>query len=62
MNFHYNVAKYRQFIFSLPRNYCASQLEDFCISSGKLVVVSSLHVASFPFPQLSSSEIHVRGI
>ena len=32
------------------------------ISSAKLVAVSSLHVASFPFPQLSSSEIQIRGI
>ena len=63
MNFHYNVAKYRQFIFSLPRNYLPLNWRIFVsISSGKLVVVSSLHITSFPFPQLSSSEIHVRGI
>ena len=63
MNFHYNAAKYRQFTFSLPRNYSASHLEDFCTHRFRKISSCQLFACCFfPFPQLSSSEIHIRSI
>ena len=64
MNFHYNAAEYRQFIFYLPRNYCASQLEDFCIHQfWKISSCQLFACCFFPIPStISSSEICIRGI